>query len=619
MDPEPAPVPNVSVAPGTQGSSEIAAKPSGPVVQPPPPVVEANDAPVVATPLTPSTKPAYPDPSSLADALRTVNEKYAKQIQTANDPQKKGDLARMFLMMASAAGIEPAQKVAMLQMARDLAINAGDAKNACEAIQGLQEYPVDILSLKFNALDAISRSVNSAGADGLAKCLRAAIQDALAVDRYEIAKRLANMQVAAVQRAGEEKAVESALTQLREIEKTEGYFLQSRAAIDALANGGKDPRDNLAAGRFYCFVKGDWEKGIPMLAKGSDPALKLPAEQEQGHVSDPGKKVELADCWWDAGEREPRAAVKTVIRQHASEWYVKALPALAGAERTRVDQRISEAAKSNQDIAAVPDQKTGKFIVPAVPVTPPHPPDDFDVSLCVELRINRDSKSSINDFKKLEVGGSVVVEGTVTTINFAGSKLDISLNFCRIIEYSLSGQSLKPAGLTTPSPKELYDTFKAELAKNPGGKALNEFLKKQYANLKGKRVTWQIPVNSKGDKTEEIASLQSDLKDLGKSLAEYKKPRYRTVFQPESREGQFIRPAHNVEVPEEKSAWEKEQIQSLETKMQSVNKLVSEKKISQWVVNPIDGDTGNGAIVPAPPKHNSTDPGRESVGDDGSK
>ena len=39
-----------------------------------------------------------------------------------------------------------------------------------------------------------------------------------------------------------------------------------------------DPTANLAAGRYYCFVKGDWEMGIPMLALGSETALKELAE-----------------------------------------------------------------------------------------------------------------------------------------------------------------------------------------------------------------------------------------------------------------------------------------------------------------------------------------------------
>jgi hypothetical protein len=583
-------------------------------VQQPPPVVQGNKVPVAAPP-TPSTRPAYPDPTSLAEAQRIVREKYAKQIQAASDPQKIMDLARMFLLLASSPGIAPPEKVATLLLARDLAASALDAKTACEAIQGLQEYAVDVLSMKFSVLQAISQSINSGGAEGFFQCLHAVTEDAVAADNYEVAKRLASLEVAVLQRAGDDKKAESASARLLEIQKTEGYCLQAKGAIGALANGGQDPGDYLAAGKFYCFAKRDWSKGLPMLAKGSDPTFKALAEQEQGSVSDSGKQIVLADGWWAAGEKEPQT-VQTAIRQHAAQWYLKALPALAGAERTRVDERLSDSAKS---IPFVPPGATVKpsdgVVATTAPGNVPTPSEDVDASICVELRI---IPLSADDFKKLEIGSSVVVQGTVDKVAFADSKVEISLKFCRIVEYSLPGKELKPTGLTLPSPKEVCGIFKTQFGKNLGGKAWSDFLKKQNAGLKGKRVIWQVPVDSKVDKTDEIASLQADLREQGKSLAEVKKPRMRTEYRAEWREGQFIHPATQVEVPMEKTAWEKEQIQSLETKMQGLNKLISEKKTSQLVINPIDGETGN--IVNDNPKRHkpeSHDPGRGPSGDPG--
>ena len=34
------------------------------------------------------------------------------------------------------------------------------------------------------------------------------------------------------------------------------------------------PPANLTVGKYYCFQKGDWEKGLPMLALGQDETLK---------------------------------------------------------------------------------------------------------------------------------------------------------------------------------------------------------------------------------------------------------------------------------------------------------------------------------------------------------
>ena len=56
-----------------------------------------------------------------------------------------------------------------------------------------------------------------------------------------------------------------------------------REAQATLAKDPKDPQANLVVGRYLCFTKGDWKKGLPLLALGSDETLKGLAEQELEH------------------------------------------------------------------------------------------------------------------------------------------------------------------------------------------------------------------------------------------------------------------------------------------------------------------------------------------------
>ena len=39
-----------------------------------------------------------------------------------------------------------------------------------------------------------------------------------------------------------------------------------------------DPKANEAVGRYNCFLKGDWQEGLPQLAAGADGQLKQLAE-----------------------------------------------------------------------------------------------------------------------------------------------------------------------------------------------------------------------------------------------------------------------------------------------------------------------------------------------------
>ncbi|MBI3877243.1 MAG: hypothetical protein HY300_15015, partial [Verrucomicrobia bacterium] len=61
---------------------------------------------------------------------------------------------------------------------------------------------------------------------------------------------------------------------VRAATKADVPLLYWTAAAWGLAITPDDPGANLAVGQFLCFVKGDWESGLPLLAKSDDNVLK---------------------------------------------------------------------------------------------------------------------------------------------------------------------------------------------------------------------------------------------------------------------------------------------------------------------------------------------------------
>lgn len=53
-----------------------------------------------------------------------------------------------------------------------------------------------------------------------------------------------------------------------------------KASLAALEAKPTDPVANVAVGKFYCLLKGQWSQGIPMLALGNDPTLSELAKAE---------------------------------------------------------------------------------------------------------------------------------------------------------------------------------------------------------------------------------------------------------------------------------------------------------------------------------------------------
>src|SRR6185436_5315082 len=111
-----------------------------------------------------------------------------------------------------------------------------------------------------------------------------------------------------------------------------------------LANAGEkkletmpdDPAANLAVGKWYCLYLGDWDKGVPRLAKGGDAKLAAAAAAEQD-----GKLLPAADAWSAVAEGLT-GAEKLAVQRHSLEIYQEANEKLAGLEQLKAAKRVSE-------------------------------------------------------------------------------------------------------------------------------------------------------------------------------------------------------------------------------------------------------------------------------------
>jgi hypothetical protein len=102
-----------------------------------------------------------------------------------------------------------------------------------------------------------------------------------------------------------------------------------------------DPQANLDVGRYFCLVRGEWEKGLPLLANGPQGKLKSLAEAELAGPDSPEQQVALADQWWELVSSESER--EKTLRIHAGHWYQRALPALPqGLLRVKAELRIKQ-------------------------------------------------------------------------------------------------------------------------------------------------------------------------------------------------------------------------------------------------------------------------------------
>jgi len=172
-----------------------------------------------------------------------------------------------------------------------------------------------------------------------------AYDEAVAADRYDIARQLGKLAAAAAYETRDPIAKKSVADKLKRLSQLEADYAKIKDALAILETKPTHPDANLAVGKYRCFVRGDWENGLPNLALGSDPVLQKLAEQEVVMPDSASDQAKLADGWWEFAEKEKDAAAKKLMQQRAGYWYKKAAPSLTGLAQVRTKKRLEQLAK----------------------------------------------------------------------------------------------------------------------------------------------------------------------------------------------------------------------------------------------------------------------------------
>jgi WD40 repeat protein/tRNA A-37 threonylcarbamoyl transferase component Bud32 len=310
----------------------------------PPDVIAAGKAPE-----SPEAKKVVeaklPEPSAdgQAKAEAVIKETFRKDYEkkTAADATA---LAVRLMEVARSTADKPAERFVLLREARDLAAHAGDAKTAFKAIEELARgYTVNSFDMKALVLEkAAPSAVTLPAARSVVEPYLALVEEAVAGDNYETALRLLAQADAVAHK------VSAGLSLLAQVEARAKAVRELQAAFESIKAQAitlkmkpDDPEANLAVGKFQCLVKGDWDKGLPLLAAGSDAGLKELARSDLAKAEDPDAKVKLGDAWWRVAEEGP-ADSKRNMQRRAYFWYEQAVVSLTGLTRTKVENRMKE-------------------------------------------------------------------------------------------------------------------------------------------------------------------------------------------------------------------------------------------------------------------------------------
>ncbi len=296
-----------------------------------------------------------PSEEAQKEARELLREVFGEECAQARGPKQQSALAKKLLAKNDEPQDDPASHYVLLQAARTMAIKAGDTTTAFQAIDKMfKMFKIDDLAMKAGAVPRLVELARSTTQEEvLAKNVRSLITEAIKGDKFAIADQLVADTWSAARKANNRTLKKSLPGHKKEIQKAKKDYAAVQEALTIMQ--GKpgtqekpgDPKSNRVAGEYFCFTKGEWEKGVPMLALGDDAALEALALDEMKKAGQPGVHLRLGDGWWDLAETKDGNA-KRAIRSRVAYWYRKALPNLIGLRKEKIENRLKEIAAADE-------------------------------------------------------------------------------------------------------------------------------------------------------------------------------------------------------------------------------------------------------------------------------
>ena len=301
----------------------------------------------------PGGKVPVPEAAAQARATRLVREVFGEQVDSVRTSAEKLALANNLLDEAKKTEGDPAGRFVLLRMAREMATEAGDAETACRATDEItQAYQIDALTMRVETLCEVARSARTAEQNTrLVERSLPVVDQLVAEDRYDDASRLGKVALAAAREAEDRTLVKEAVASNKKSHQTAEAHAALKEPMATLEQNPIDPEANLAVGRFLCLTKGDWDRGVPMLALGADAALKALAKKELQRPTSADEQAALADGWWDLGKTE-RGPAGTQMKRRAYDWYRRAEAGLTGLGLVTAQKRIELLLDEMPELAA---------------------------------------------------------------------------------------------------------------------------------------------------------------------------------------------------------------------------------------------------------------------------
>ena len=276
----------------------------------------------------------------LPDGIRGWTEIHLRE---SEQPHLSSSLAKI-IQKAKETNKDNAAHFVLLRLCRDIATQTSDYHQAFDVIDLMaDEYDLSGPQMKAEVLEQAAKKprLMSVQKVAIATAALQVIDEAVDEDNFEVATKLGRLARQLVRRTKEKDLLQEIVAKNKQVGTAAKVYADSHEAMATLKDKPDDPEANLVVGKYECFSKGNWDEGLPMLAKGSDDGLKKIAKLDLAEPKESEARASVGDAWWDFVEKAD-ANAKSAAQQRAQYWYELAVPGLSGLAKDKLEKRLLE-------------------------------------------------------------------------------------------------------------------------------------------------------------------------------------------------------------------------------------------------------------------------------------
>jgi hypothetical protein len=168
---------------------------------------------------------------------------------------------------------------------------------------------------------------------------RQLLREAFEADRYSEALRLADVLMETFRKKGDRGQMTRLQKERPALEGAHEAFREAAAAAQQVKRNPADAAANQTVGKYLCFVKNEWQRGLPHLRQATDIKLRVLAAVDLESARSGPEAYSLAEQYWDLAQ-ELKQPFSRGLELRAAYYYQQAVGQMEGLEKVKAQQRL---------------------------------------------------------------------------------------------------------------------------------------------------------------------------------------------------------------------------------------------------------------------------------------